>query len=258
MRSFSLKIIAFSLAVGITTGCQRTWYPKPQLQQSLLPVSDKVTADPVAENTIVPYRQQVSSRMAEVLGTAPQPLEKLPVESPIGNFVADLQRTQAEKVLGRPVDLGLMTSGGIRTPLKQGNLTLGDVFELMPFENELLVISVSGPVLQQLLAYAAQPHIYKEAGKVLSTSNVTYSIKNNQPQDIFVAGQPFDPNKTYTIALSDYLANGGDNLGFLKNQVKTEKTGLLLRDVIANEIRQRTAQGQPVEAKVEGRVKVLP
>jgi 2',3'-cyclic-nucleotide 2'-phosphodiesterase (5'-nucleotidase family) len=257
MRFSSLKILAFSLVLGVFTGCQRTWQPKPQLQQSLLGVSDKIAADPASENTIAPYRQQVSSRMEEVLGVAPLPLEKLPVESPIGNFVADLQRSQAEKMVGHAVDVGLMTSGGIRTPLKQGNLSLGDIFELMPFENELMVITVTGPVLQQLLNYAAQAHIYKEAGKVISTSNVTYTIQNNAPKDIFVAGQPFDANKTYTIALSDYLANGGDNLPFLKNPVKTEKTGQLLREVIANEIRERTAQGKTVEAKVEGRVTIV-
>ena len=257
MRVFPLRIVLLSLVLSLATACQRTWHPQPKLQKSLLAVSDKIAADPAAEQTIAPYRQQVTTRMAEVLGVAPQPLEKLPVESPVGNFVADLQRTQAEKLVGRPVDIGLMTSGGIRTPLKQGNLTMGDVFELMPFENELQVITVTGLALQQLLNYATQPHIYKEAGKVISTSNVTYSIKNNQPQEVFIGGQPLDSTKTYTIALSDYLANGGDNLGFLKNPIKTEKTGALLRDIIVKEIRERTAQGKPVEAKVEGRVKVL-
>lgn len=258
MRAFPLRIFLFSLVLTLAGGCQRTWQASPKLQKSLLGVSDKIAADPIAEKTIAPYRQQVTSRMAEVLGVAPFPLEKLPVESPVGNFVADLQRTQAIKITGKPVDIGLMTSGGIRTPLKQGNLTMGDVFELMPFENELLVITVSSPVLQQLLAYATQPHIYKEAGKVISTSNVTYSIQNNQPQQVFIGGQPLDSTKTYTIALSDYLANGGDNLGFLKNPVATQKTGVLLRDAIVKEIRELTAQGKPVEAKLEGRVKVLP
>jgi 2',3'-cyclic-nucleotide 2'-phosphodiesterase (5'-nucleotidase family) len=257
MRFQSLKIIVFLVAGVAAPGCQRHWQPKPDLQPSLLAVSDKIAADPSAENAIAPYREQVSNKMAEVLGFAPVPLEELAVESMVGNFVADLQRTQAEKFLGKPIDIGLMTSGGIRTPLKQGNLTLGDIFELMPFENELQVITVNGQVVQQLLIYASQAHIYKYSNKVISTSNITYTIKNNQPQDVFIGGQPLDINKNYTVALSDYLAKGGDNLGFLKEQVAVEKTGLMLREVIAKEIRELTAQGKPVEAKIEGRVKVI-
>ncbi len=195
--------------------------------------------------------------MAEVVGFAPAPLEKLALESPVGNFVADLQRQQAEILTGKPVDIGLMTAGGIRTPLRQGNLTVGDIFELMPFENELMVITVTGQVVQQLLTYAAQAHIYPLATKAISTSNVTYTINNNQPQDILVGGQPLDLTKTYTIALTDYLAKGGDNLDFIKTQVSSEKTGMLLREVITKHIKELTAQGKPVEAKIEGRATIF-
>src|SRR5690349_11151574 len=130
MRFFTQNKLLIWLLLATTVSCQRTFYPKPKLQKTALAVTPTLTNDATAEQTIVPYRAQVVKQMEEVLGVAPVALEKLPVESPVGNFVADLQRQQAEMLTSKPVDIGLMTSGGIRTPLRQGNLTLGDIFEL--------------------------------------------------------------------------------------------------------------------------------
>src|SRR5688572_13801154 len=257
MRNFPYKILLANLLLFVSVACQRTFYPEPRLQKTTLAVSPTVPNDEDAEKTIAPYRNKVTEQMAEVVGSAPVALEKLPVESPVGNFVADLQRHQAQMLTGKPVDMGLMTGGGIRTPLRQGDLTLGDIFELMPFENELMVITVTAPVVKQLLTYASQEHIYKLDKKVLSTSNVSYNIRNNKPENIMIGGQPFDSSRTYTIALSDYLAKGGDNLDFIKNQVSAEKVGILLRDAITKHIKELTAQGKPIEAKIEGRVTVI-
>src|SRR5688572_7220817 len=237
MRFSFLKLSLLSLVLTVSVACQRNFYPQPALQQTKVSVSDKVPNDEAAEKTILPYRAQVTSKMAVVLGTAPEAIDRLPLESPIGNFVADLQRAQAEKLTGKPVDIGLMTSGGIRTALAKDTIRTGDIFELMPFENELVIITVKGETLQQLLDYAAQNHIYTNPRKVLSFSNVSFCIKDNKPQDIFIGPDVFDPAKTYTIALPDYLANGGDNLDFLKNQTGTFKTGLTIRDAITNHIK---------------------
>ena len=258
MRNFSLKTFLVCLVLSASVACQRTFYPEPKLQQTTIAVTTTSSTDELAEKTIIPYREQVVKQMAEVVGVAPVALEKLAVESPVGNFVADLQRQQAQMITGKPIDMGLMTAGGIRTPLRQGNLTIGDIFELMPFENELMVITVTAPVVKELLTYASQQHVYTSDKKVLSTSNVTYSIRNNQPENILIGGQPFDSTKTYTIALSDYLAKGGDNLDFIKNQVSSEKVNILLREAITKQIKELTAQGKPVEAKIEGRVTEIP
>ena len=229
---------------------------KIKLVKSNLPKCNNVYVK-ININFQLKHIEKVVKQMEEVVGFAPVALEKLPVESPVGNFVADLQRQQAQLLTGKPVDMGLMTAGGIRTPLRQGNLTVGDIFELMPFENEVMVITVNGMVVKQLLNYATQPHIYQQAAKTISTSNVSYQIINNKPKNILIGGQPFDSTKTYTIALSDYLAKGGDNLDFIKNQVSSEKAGILLREAIIKYIKELAAQGKPVEAKVEGRVILL-
>src|SRR6188768_404103 len=116
MRNFSYKILLVGLLLSVSVACQHTFYPEARLQKTALAVSPTIATDEEVEKTILPYRNQVTAQMAEVVGFAPVALEKLAVESPIGNFVADLQRQQAQMITGKPVDMGLMTAGGIRTP----------------------------------------------------------------------------------------------------------------------------------------------
>src|SRR5207237_8643148 len=106
--------------------CQRTWQPTAQLRpEAKLPVSTGVAADIATETAILPYRRQVEQRMSEVIGTAPQELKSDAIESSLGNFVADLQRSEAANLLGRPVAMGLMSRGGLRYIITAGKNTVG-------------------------------------------------------------------------------------------------------------------------------------
>jgi 2',3'-cyclic-nucleotide 2'-phosphodiesterase (5'-nucleotidase family) len=251
MQFLRTRLVAFSLLTAslVASACQRGAYQaKPQLAPvTAQPVSKTQPDDPKAAATIEPYRQRVNQQMNEVLGVAPVAITKNNGESPLANFVADIQRERASQALGQPVDIGVMTNGGLRASLPAGPLTLGSVFELMPFENELVVLDAPGPVMQQLLDYAARLK--------MALSNVTYSVgADNKPTNVLIGGKPFDPARTYTIAISDYLAGGGDQMVFFK-ALKPRGTGILLRNALVDHIRTLTKQGKPIEAKVEGRVK---
>jgi 2',3'-cyclic-nucleotide 2'-phosphodiesterase (5'-nucleotidase family) len=244
---FSLILAASVLLLG---GCQRG----PLVATAHLPaatsqpVGSAIAPDAGAADYIRPFHEQVERQMQQVIGTAPVALAKNAGENPIVNFVSDLQRTAASRYFkGQTIDLGVMTNGGMRNALPAGPITLGNVFELMPFENELLVLDAPGPVVQQLFDYAAPIH--------MAISGATYSVSvDKKPQAILIGGQPFDPARTYSIAISDYLAGGGDHMEFLK-LARLRHTGLLLRTVIIDHIKGLTAAGQPVTAQVEGRVK---
>jgi 2',3'-cyclic-nucleotide 2'-phosphodiesterase (5'-nucleotidase family) len=249
-----LRTRHISLSLGLAlllAGCQKGLVPAVSLSPATdIPVNTQISADPTAESTITPYRTRVDQTMNEVIGQAPQAIDRGPIESPLGNFVADLSRSQTMAVYGKPIDMGAMTNGGLRNPIDKGPITVGDVFELMPFENEMLVLTLSGATVKEMFDFAART-------KILFVANATYTMRNSQVESIFIGGKPFDVTKTYTLAISDYLANGGDNMGFLKNALKVEQTGLLARDAIMKEIKQLNAQGKPIVAEKDGRVKVL-
>ena len=243
----------FRLLLGLlvfATACQRGPYqarlrPAPVTSQ---PVAKTQADDPAAAALIVPYHDKVTAQMTETLGTAPAALLKNPGESPLANFVADLQRDRAARELSQPVALGVMTNGGLRASLPAGPLTLGNVFELMPFENELVVLEAPGAVVGQLFDYAAHSK--------MAVSGATYTVTfDGLPKDILINSQPFDINQTYRIAISDYLASGGDNMAFFK-PLPPRHTNVLVRTAIADHIRELTKAGKPVVAAVEGRVKV--
>ena len=253
MQYLSRRLVAAPLlvALALTAGCQRAAYAPTAhfVPVTSQPVAKTQAEDPAIAALIAPYHDKVTAQMTEVLGTAPEALTKSAGESPLSNFVADLQRERAAQVLGQPIPLGVMTNGGLRAGFAAGPVTLGSVFELMPFENELVVLDAPGPVVQQLFDYAAHSK--------MAVSGATYTITfDGLPKDIRIGGQPFDVNnpRLWSIAISDYLATGGDNMVFFKALVPRH-TSVLLRTAIADHVRALTKAGQPVTARVEGRVK---
>ena len=239
------------LALALATGCQRAAYAPAArfVPATSQPVGKTQAEDPAIAALIAPYHDKVTAQMSEVLGTAPAPVLKVPGENPLANFVADLQRERASAECKQPIALGVMTNGGLRAGFPTGPVTLGAVFELMPFENELVVLEAPGPVVQQLFDYAA--HVK------MAISGATYTVTfDGMAKDIRIGGRPFEVNdpRTYAIAVSDYLATGGDNLSFFK-ALTPRHTNVLLRTAIADHIRALTKAGKPVTAQVEGRVK---
>ena len=252
-RAAASFLLPLALAGGLVLpACQRAAYrPTAHLAPTTSQrVGQAVPDDPAVAALIRPYHDKVAGQMSEVLGTAPVALTKGPGESPLLNFVGDVQRAGATRALGQPIDLGVVTAGAVRAALPAGPITLGAVFELMPFENELVVLDAPAETVQQLFAFLAKTKT-PVAGAIYTVGS------DGQPTDIRLGGQPFDPAapRRYTIATSDYLAGGGDNLSFFR-PLTPRHTGLLLRSVIADHLRALTKAGQPVEARVEGRVRI--
>lgn len=245
-RSASTLLLVLSLV-----SCQRPWVASSTLTETDIPVAGTIPADPQAEATIAPYREQVTAKMAEIIGNAPVALGKAEYQSPLGNFVVDLLLEESRKLYDGQIDMATTTNGGLRVPIPLGAVKVGTIFELMPFENELVVLTLDGQTLQAFFDKAAE-------AKFAPIANATYSIKNGKAVDIKIGGEPFDPSRTYTLVTSDYLAGGGDNLSMFKDALKTEKVGMMMRDAIIRHIRQLTAKGLPLSADTSNRVTILP
>ena len=133
--------------------------------------------------------------------------------------------------------------GGIRQPqLPAGNVTIGNIFELMPFDNMIVLLALDGKTTKQFLDIMA-------ASGGLPVSGVRYEINNETANNITFNGVPFNENKTYTLAISDYLANGGDKLELLK-KFKQQSTAKLIRDAFIEYF----SEEKIINGKVDGRV----
>ena len=168
---------------------------------------------------IAPYKIGIDSVMNKVLCISKIEMTKGKPESLIGNFVCDLCLQQYSNM----ADICVMNNGGLRSILPKGEITKGMIFELMPFENELVILELGSDDYVQLLEY-----ITKRGGEPFAGVNIIMDENGT------VLSQSLDLNKgKIRVLTSDYLANGGDKMSFFKDKKQT-KVGIKLRDAIIN------------------------
>lgn len=213
---------------------------------------DSVSAidDSSVANFLKPYRQGIDRTMNEVLATSTGPIEKGQPDGPLNDLLTDALLLQSVQRYGKPIDCAHLNYGGIRDNLPKGGITIGSVFEVMPFDNQLVVLTLKGDMLLQLLNHFAK-------GNKLVVGGIRAKIHNEQVQSItFTNGRTLQPNEMYTVAMSDYIANGGDNASFLQNPVKREDINYLIRDALIDYFRKQGKTGQPINPVSDGRVSI--
>jgi len=207
--------------------------------------------DTSALRLIKPFKEKMLMQMKEVLGYTDGAMIKDNPEGILNNFVADLVLTKAKDyykpVDSIKVDFCLLNYGGLRASLPKGAVTLEDVYELMPFENNLVVITLGGQKTKQVFDYIA-----KQGG--MPVSGISMGIKDTLPVFVTVNGVAFDSTKNYKIITSDYLANGGDKMTFFKTPLKREDLGIKLRDAIISYIKEENSKGITLTSKLDKRV----
>lgn len=184
------------------------------------------------EDYIKPYRNNIDKDLNIVLAYAPQTIDKTGTwQSPMGNLLSDVTLQKGNPVFQtrekKSIDICLLNHGGIRAIIGKGNVTTRTAFEIMPFENTLIVIGLKSEQIIEIVNY-----IIKEK-KPHPLSGMTFTIdKNSQPKNILVQGKPLDNNKIYYVATSDYLSNGGDNMNFFKKGIEKYDLDYKLRTIL--------------------------
>lgn len=196
---------------------------------------------------ITPYQESLHATMNEVLNTSDIVMERNVPEGILGNFVSDLCMDIANK-LERPADFCLLNNGGLRVPIPKGDVTRGKVFELMPFENELVIVELKGKAMTDILNYIGT----KNGIPVSKELNIKY--KNWQLSEATINKQPFDSTKTYKVLTSDYLARGGDKMDFFSNAESLSYINIKLRDAIIDYIIDEKKAGRTLNASIDGRI----
>lgn len=240
------RLSFFSFIVFVFLGCTPAKLPLTVSYQGYR-VNPQVAVDTGLQNMLTPYAATVNSTMNKVIGFANTTLTKKMPENTLGNFMTDcFQKMGAEK-FGKKIHIAFMNQGGIRADINKGNITIGHIYELMPFDNILVLQDLRGDILEQFIQLNAA-----DGGWPISSGS-SYTIKDKKAVDIMIDGKPLDKTAMYTVASSDYIANGGSNASMLKT-IPQQNRGYLLRDALLDYIQQITNTGKPVEAKQEKRV----
>jgi len=240
---FTLLVVLL-LLTGLSCN---TVYQSQSLQYKSYRINDTEKKDSLVLDFLQPYSNNVNKTMNDVVGIADISLDKKQPECTLGNFMVDAFLTMAAEKYNTKVDAAILNYGGMRlTQLAAGNVTNGKIFELMPFDNLLILQKLKGDVLQQLLDLAASSGGWPVAG-------LTMQIKDKKAVNIMVGGKPLDLTATYTMVNSDFMANGGDNAEMLRN-IPQITNGYLMRDALFDYIKKLKSQGKNISANIENRV----
>ncbi len=252
MKQFYLKLFCGAFLAWTLVAC-RTEYELTSVSGSCIPVDSKWdrAADTEADALLAPYKLKVDSAMAAVVGTADISMEGGRPESLLSNLIADVLRETASEVVGKPVDMGLMNVGGIRATLTKGDITTANVYEILPFENALCILTLKGSALKQLFENLAMRRGEGVSGVRLAITEDGKLVEGT------VGGKPVQDDKDYLVATIDYLAEGNDGMSALLSAgERVCPQGYVLRDVFMRYVKRQAAAGKGLTSQMEGRITV--
>ena len=174
----------------------------------------------------------------------------------LGNFVTDGMRAQASLKIGKPVAVALMNGGGMRrNTIGEGDLKARDVFELLPFENALVTLDLTGEQLMRLLQMIVSRREAQSGARIVYKTNADKTSELVSAKLREAAGEKeIDPNGTYTLVTIDYIYRvGGSMSGILREGKNMKELGITLRDAMMNYVKSETAAGRDIKPNLDGR-----
>lgn len=241
------------MAVAILLASCHSSYEVTKVEGGRIPMNSVWDAEPDAEAValLAPYKARMDSVMYQVVGTAAMSMDKSRPESLLSNLIADVLREAAAEVQSRPADMGLVNVGGIRNILTEGPITTENIYEILPFENSLCVVTMKGTALKHLLE-----NIAARMGEGVSGVQLEIS-KDGRLLQARVGGKPVEDDRDYTVATIDYLADGNDGMtAFLQADRRVCPEGATLRGLFMQYVEKQTAAGRKVTSRMEGRIVV--
>ena len=233
MRKF--PFYSLLIAIFIAISCS-TSYKTENVQYSHYRIQQYDEGSKSLASIVKPYSDSVNKLMNVVIGYNDAKLEKKRQGNTLGFFITDAYLEMAKQKLDPKVDAAFMNSGGIRLPeMPAGAITQGKIFELMPFDNLMVLLKMKGSLLKQYLDTLASNEGVIESG-------ITMQIVDKTAQQILVGGKPLDLNADYTIVNSDYVVM---NSNLLKN-ITRRSNGYLLRDALLDYVKFINSQNKKV------------
>jgi len=217
MRSF-LKRISFLLLLFIVllSSCNKEKH-LVKIEGTRIEVNNTSSDNPEIEAFIKPYRSHVNKTLDSVLAYAPKTYSKKDgtLNTAIGNLMADIVLEQASPIFQskteNAIDMVLLNQGGIRAPILKGNITARTAYQVMPFENSIIVVEMKGVHIKKLV------HYLQKSKKAHPISGLQLIVDSNfDIVKVLINDKEIKDEEVYFVATNDYLYHGGDEMDFFK------------------------------------------
>ena len=215
-------------------------------------VDASIKDDPAVDQMLTVYGPKVRA-LDVVIGKLKGELRKAGYGAgSLGNFVADGMRAQASVKLAKRVDLAIMNGGGLRrNTISEGELRARDIFELLPFENALVTLDLTGEQVLKILGVVVSG---REAQSGARITYITKADKSAALEAAKLGNKEIDPKATYTIVTIDYIVNvGGDRYAVLREGKNMRPLGTTVRDALMDYVRAETAAGRDIKPNLDER-----
>jgi 2',3'-cyclic-nucleotide 2'-phosphodiesterase (5'-nucleotidase family) len=220
-------------------------------------VDSTIPDDAAVDKMLEAYSPRVRA-LEQVIGKLKGDLRKGGVGAgSLGNFVVDGIRVESSRKLGKPILLAVTNGGGLRkNAISEGDLTLRDIFELLPFENALVAFDLTGAQVVELLRVVVGHRDAQSGARIKYRVNAQKQLELESVK-LLIDGveKEIDPAAVYTVISIDYLLNvtGGDYATVLKQATNTRPLGLTIRDAITDYVKAETAAGREIKSTLDGR-----
>lgn len=246
-----LKLFVLSVTFIGFIQCGKTSYKVTHIEAERIGVSNEVGEAESIHNFIEPYKKHIDKDLDSILSYNPETLEKSKGkwQTNIGDWMAYVCFQHAEPLFytrtGKHLDLCLLNHGGIRAILPKGNVNARNAYEIMPFENNLVVIGLTHEKMQELITHFIhdkKPHPLYGMSLKLNKDEMFLEAKINE--------KLLENDKIYYVLTSDYLASGGDNMSFFIDPVENYDLDYKIRNVLIDEFKRRDTLWIPNQKKV--------
>lgn len=242
------KILFLTLVLTSLCACQQ---PKQVIGATTEAIPVDASAD-VIEDTVylaqlAPVKADLEREMNVQIGYAPEDLWVDAPECPMLNWASDALWEAAKKLYPGKVDIAIVNMGGMRCAWPKGPITRGNVFELMPFDNQLVVLTLKG---EDVLALCESFARYGGQG----VAGMRVTVIDNKLANVTVGGKPVDPKGFYTVATSDYLSGGADHMDALTRYTEYWNSERLIRELYLEAVQTQDT----IRAAVDGRMTMQP
>lgn len=246
------KTLIILLLLGGIISCRSGLLVRDIKTENISNSENLIPIDSSLIRLVEPYKNKLAEEMEEVIGTSIVELIKGKPESRLTNYLADLLleegRRYAKNNPSKPVPvMAYLNYGGLRTALPQGNITVRNVYELMPFENEMVLLKLKG-----VDVYAFAEKIARQGGDCVA--GIKLGIDDQHISHLEIAGKQLDRNAVYWMVTNDYVANGGDDMQMFTNRLEYISTGIKLRDCMISYMKREYRAGKKIAPQLDGRI----